>query len=135
MSDNAFYYLHTNGALICKRFRPDPSDFVRRIWGVDRTDRMCAWRILFEATALGADMQRIGELAHKWKCTFADLSNYLQCGGTQEATVERWKGMKKLCMELWGVDVDTAFTLLEESGGWKGWPTIKQVKERMAVAN
>ena len=128
MSENTFFYLHTNGALIYKRLRPDPSDFVRRVWKVDTRDRMCAWRILLETTALGANIERIRELAEKWKCNFADLGQYFIHGGTAEATLTR--GMEKMCKELWGLDLNAVWDL---TGELDRWPTREEVKERMAV--
>lgn len=62
----AYYYLHTNGSLIYKRFRPDQSDFVRRIWAVDLRDRGTGYLMLVEAAALGADMRRVLDLAAHW---------------------------------------------------------------------
>lgn len=67
-----WYYLHTNGDLIFKRFRPDPGDFVRRVWSIDTADRFDAWRICIEALALGARRDRIDELAQKWGLTDED---------------------------------------------------------------
>jgi hypothetical protein len=68
-----FYYLHTNGDLIFKRFEPElASPFVKAVWRVDTTDRGCAWRIVLEGLALGAREERIKELAHKWNLTVED---------------------------------------------------------------
>lgn len=63
-----FYYLHTNGDLIWKKFRPerDPGGFVRRVWPMDPSRREDGYVILVEAAALGADMNRVLELARKW---------------------------------------------------------------------
>jgi len=82
MSIEGWYYLHTNGALI---YKPDhdgtvadirESDFARGLWPMDPTDRAGAWRILVEAGAAGADMQRIKELAAKWHCNDDDAQHY-----------------------------------------------------------
>lgn len=72
MSDPWFYYLHTNGELIAKRFRPDPSDFVRKIWTLNLEERESAYIILVEAACLGANMNRVLELAKHWHCDGAD---------------------------------------------------------------
>jgi len=74
-----YYYLHTNGDLIYKRFDPgeDVSDLVRRVWPVDIRDRATAWRIVLEGLALGARVSRVRELATKWGCTAADFLEYL----------------------------------------------------------
>ncbi len=61
-----FYYLHTNGDLIAKRFEPEGSDFVRKVWRVDLTDRGTGYIMLIEAAALGARMARVLELAEHW---------------------------------------------------------------------
>lgn len=42
ITEGGFYYLHTNGDLIWKRFRPEyDSDFVKRVWAVDAADGLC----------------------------------------------------------------------------------------------
>lgn len=61
-----FYYLHVNGDLIAKRFRPEDSDFVRKVWSVDLTDRGTCYILLVEAAALGANMTRVLDLAKHW---------------------------------------------------------------------
>jgi len=69
-----YYYLHTNGSLIFKRFTPeDDSPFVKKVWRIDPADRETAYIVLLEALALGANKQRIKELAAKWGCTAEDL--------------------------------------------------------------
>jgi len=72
-----YYYLHTDGNLIFKRFCPDPSDFVRKIWPVDISNRANAWRIILEALALKGNINRIKELAEKWNCDLQDLVKYM----------------------------------------------------------
>lgn len=81
MSDPWFYYLHTNGALIAKRFRPDWSDFVRRIWTVNLEDRGTGYLMLIEAAALGADMRRVLDLAAQWKMDGADGLEFCERAG------------------------------------------------------
>lgn len=77
-----WYYLHTNGSLIYKRELGDTaadireSDFARAMWPVDDRDRETAWNILVEALALGANKDRIEELAVKWGCTNDDAIHY-----------------------------------------------------------
>lgn len=83
--DDGFYYLHTNGALIWKRFRPDPSDFVVQVWAIDTTDRACAWSFLLEALASGASIGRVSELAAKWECNTQDLPRYMARNPTPSA--------------------------------------------------
>ena len=74
-----FYYLHTNGELIFKRFKPDDdSPFVRAICPVDLRDRYCAWRIVLEGFFYGARVDRLVDLAEQWKLTFEDLIELLK---------------------------------------------------------
>ena len=61
-----WYYLHTNGDLIAKKFRPEPSDFVRRIWVMRPDERESGYVLLVEAACLGAKMARVLELAKSW---------------------------------------------------------------------
>ena len=78
MNDSGFYYLHTNGDLIWKKLRPeDDSPFVRRIWRCT-FDRGCAWLIVIEALAMGADRKRIDELALKWNLTDEDAQEFVK---------------------------------------------------------
>lgn len=79
MSEDGYYYLHTNGALIHKRFRPeDDSPFVRRIWPSHVGDRANAWLIAIEAKAMGANPARIKELAIKWGLTDEDAQQFIK---------------------------------------------------------
>ena len=81
MSIVGWYYLHTNGEVI---YKPDPSaamdirdsDFARGLWPMDPSDRAGAWAILVEASAAGANPQRIQELAAKWGCNDGDAEIY-----------------------------------------------------------
>lgn len=82
MADDGYYYLHTNGSLLWKRFRPeDDSSFVVRVWTVDRTNRLNAWTICIEAKALGANPKRIAELAEKWGLTDEDGQELVKHSG------------------------------------------------------
>ena len=81
MSDIHYYYLHTNGDLIHKRFRPDPSDFVVKIWDIDITDRGNAWTLVIDAARLGARQSRIDELVEKWGLTNEDAEEYAKVVG------------------------------------------------------
>lgn len=80
---DGYYYLHTNGDLIFKPaivVESDPdyfdSDFVRKVWTVDTTDRGRSWIICIEALALGARENRIAELVAKWKLTDDDAHEF-----------------------------------------------------------
>lgn len=75
--EEGFYYLHTNGELIYKRFMPESdSDFVRAIWRVIPSERESAWSICIEALAMGARKDRVMELATKWGLTDEDAQEF-----------------------------------------------------------
>ncbi len=83
MSITGYYYLHKNGNLIYKNDIDDgvvadfrESDFVVMFWPIDLQNRSTLWRILIEALALGTDLNRIYELAEKWKCNNEDAVHY-----------------------------------------------------------
>ncbi len=80
-----YFYLHTNGDLIYKpaivvEFDPEHfnSNFVVETWGFAQEYRECAWTILVEALALGANIKRIKELQQKWGCTNEDAVKYAE---------------------------------------------------------
>jgi hypothetical protein len=106
MDGSGFYYLHTNGELIYKRFRPDPSDFVRRIWEIEPSDRGNAWRILLEAAALGIRQDRLDELCRAWGITPVDLVEYFSRVGSKDSTKERFEGMKRIISSVWRYNPD-----------------------------
>lgn len=105
MSENGYYYLHTNGDLIWKSYRPDHSDFVRRVWPCYVSDRGYGWVILIEALALGARRTRIDELAHKWGMDNDDAQEFCKRAGLR---VFR-DGSGEWCA------VDSSFVNLQES--------------------
>ena len=74
MSDDIWwYYLHTNGSLIAKRFEPESdSPFVRKVWKLNINERESAYVLLVEAACLGVPMSRILELAKHWGADGAD---------------------------------------------------------------
>jgi hypothetical protein len=83
MTIAGYYYLHSNGDLIWKRNLDDgqvadfrESSFVIQFWPLDPQDRETCWRILVEASALGAKEHRLNELADKWGCDDADAQVY-----------------------------------------------------------
>ena len=82
MSFDGFYYLTEDGQLIPTTEEPanDDSAYVC-IWPVDSSDRYNAWKIATEALALGADKERIKELAEKWDLTDLDAHTYAQLTG------------------------------------------------------
>ena len=67
-----FYYLHTNGDLIAKKFYPDDSDFVRKIWTVQLDERESGYVMLVEAACLGAKMPHVLDLAKQWNMDGVD---------------------------------------------------------------
>lgn len=94
MSNDGWYYLHTNGELIWKKCKPeDDSPFVKRIWSVDTTDRMNAWKIVLEAFLLGGRGDRIKELAQKWHLTFEDSIEMLKHASENGITDEIREGL------------------------------------------
>lgn len=82
-----YYYLHANGEVLYKRASPscisdfENSDFVRLWWPVEPDDRRGAWRILIEATAHGANPERVANLARAWHCDNADAAEYARREG------------------------------------------------------
>jgi len=76
---DGFYYLHTNGDMIFKRFEPEAeSPFVKKVWPLDLKNRMDAWKIALEGLFLGANIERIEDLAKKWGLTFEDSIEMLK---------------------------------------------------------
>lgn len=75
-----YYYLHVNGDLIFKRFDPgeDDSSFIKRVWKIKTTDRGTAWLLLVEALAMGANCDRIKELADRWGVNDEDAPNFIK---------------------------------------------------------
>jgi len=76
---DGYYYLHTNGELIFKKFEPEfDSDFVRKIWSIDTNNRANAWRIILESLALNANIERVKKLSLKWGCDLKDVVEYMK---------------------------------------------------------
>lgn len=79
-----WYYQHQNGDLIFKREMGDTaadlreSPFVIMLWPLDTKDRSSAWRIVVEALAIGANKERVMELAKKWCCDDDDAKIYAE---------------------------------------------------------
>jgi len=88
MQSHGFYYLHTSGDLIYKHdvdgggiADARESSFVRAVWLVYPESRACAWDILVESLAAGANKNRVFEIACKWGATNEDATNYAQALG------------------------------------------------------
>ncbi len=109
---DGFYYLHSNGDMIWKRFRPEqePGGFVRRVWPVDRTDRCVAWIIVIEALALGAKEERIRELSDHWHLDTEDLPEFLV--RYTHPTDEQRYGLRLFLTRIARVDADEWFDWL-----------------------
>ena len=79
---DGWYYLHTNGDLIYKRDLPGTaadireSPFAVMLWPISLKERVDAWRLLVEASAAGANKERVKELAEKWGCNDGDAQHY-----------------------------------------------------------
>ncbi len=82
MATTHLYYLHINGDLICKRNDAGAaadireSSFARAMWFFDPDDRATTWTIAVEALALGANTDRVNELAQQWELSDPDGTNY-----------------------------------------------------------
>lgn len=101
-----YYYLHENGAVLFKRAAPgvisdfENSDLVRCWWPCEPANRRGAWRILIEATARGADHERVFQLAQRWHCNDTDAAIYamregidlMQDAGEFTATLDGQQG-------------------------------------------
>lgn len=112
--DNHWYYLHTNGALIHKRTDPgaDGSDFVRRVWRLDTSNRETAWTLLLEALALGARTNRVAELAEKWGCDSRDLTEFVL---RANVTDELRRGCEIYLREVVGIAPDSYWDWLAKT--------------------
>jgi hypothetical protein len=77
-----WYYLHENKELIYKN-SPNAivdirdSDLCHSAWAWDG-QRQTAWQILVESLSLGADKERVLELAKQWECDDKDAEQYAE---------------------------------------------------------
>lgn len=84
MGISGWYYLHENGELIHKQdfdgVAADirESDFAKALWPIDTEDRAGAWRIVVESLSIGANKERVFELAEKWGCNDEDAQKYAE---------------------------------------------------------
>jgi len=107
---DGYYYLHTNGDLIWKKFEPEAdSPFVKKVWPMDPSDRANAWTILLEALALGASIDRARDLATHWNCDEKDLTEMMARVQPTDLMV---KGMKRFLKDIIGVNHIRWFTWL-----------------------
>lgn len=99
---DGYYYLHTNGEMIWKKFEPErDSPFVVQVWPVDLTSRANGWTIVLEGIALGANVDAIKFLMKKWSCTLEDSFTMAYKMTPNPITA---KGLKMLCAEVWGME-------------------------------
>ena len=115
-----YYYLHTNGDLIGKNpavVDSDPfyfdSDFVKKTWKIDTEDRGSCWTMLLEALALGACIDRVKELAEKWKCDKADSVEMIV---RIKPTNRLRKGITIFVEKILGEDIEAFWSNLEKLG-------------------
>lgn len=122
---DGYYYLHSNGSLIWKRYLDSgqvadfrESDFVKMFWPLDTQSRYDAWRICVEALALGTDPKRVKELATLWKCDDDDAQNFADCFGLQlYMEGDRWCATR------------ADFTNLQESNAGFGETCLEAIAE------
>ena len=105
-----YYYLHTNGDLIGKNpivvdgdASYFDSDFVQKVWLIDTEKRGDCWKLLLEALAKGARIDRVKELAEKWKMDKADSIEMMK--RVKPNNLMRG-GMKIFIKEILGMDVE-----------------------------
>lgn len=124
MSESFYYYLHENGDLIGKPPNVIEADgpwvyfdspFVRKWWHLDLRERGQAWDFLCDAIALGANVERVRDLAQKWRCSVDDLHHYLEWKPREERAAQRPK-LARLLNEVWELDLDIYLEMLGHSG-------------------
>ena len=105
-----WYYLHTNGSLIHKSFygmeqRADfqESDFVKKYWLIDISNRESAWNLLLEALDAGAAEDRIRGLGILWGCDETDLVEYM---ARSENTPQRIKMVHNYITKMFKKDAN-----------------------------
>jgi len=114
-----YYYLHTNGDLIGKNPIVVDNDgsyfdspFVKAHWLIDTEARDDGWKLLLEATALGADITHIKELATKWGATFEDSIEMLKhC----EPTELMQQGLSCFIKQVLGLDEEEYWKRVESN--------------------
>jgi len=121
---DGFYYLHTDGNLIFKPAvvaeSPDyfDSPFVKKVWRLDLSDRLNAWRIVLEALSMGCRVERAKELAEKWGLTFNDSIEMLKRMNRKEISEGMIKGMDIFIKEILGMGIEAFWAKVKE--GWNG---------------
>lgn len=122
--EQGFYYLHTDGSLI---FKPaivadDPeyfnSPFVKKVWRMDFTNRLDAWKLVLEAFCLGARADRIKELAQKWGLTLEDSIEMLKRTPKDQLTEGMREGLPLFVACILQMTPDEYWTKVRED--WDG---------------
>lgn len=116
-----WYYLHTNGDLIGKHpvvVEADPeyfdSPFVKKTWHIILDDRGDAWRLVLEALVLGARIDRVKELADKWKLTKEDAMEMIF---RLDPDDDLKKGFSIFCEKILKIDEDKFWDEVFERSG------------------
>lgn len=110
--NDGFYYLHTNGDLIFKpAIAVDSSEyfnspFVKRVWPIDLKNRLCAWKIVFEALWLKCSIPRAKELVDKWGLDYKDSIEMLKRIPEEEITADMMAGMTIFIKEILGMELN-----------------------------
>jgi len=113
---NWYYYLHTNGDLIGKNPVIVESDneyfnspFVQKVWNIDLEDRGSIWDFVLEALTIGARLDRIKELAEKWKLNYEDSKEYIQ---RRKPTETLQKGLRLFAEKVLNMNPEDYFDKL-----------------------
>jgi hypothetical protein len=121
---DSWYYLHTNGKLIYKQDFPGieadirESDLAIMLWPIDLEDRENAWQVLVEALACGANLERVMELAVKWRCNDEDALIYASCVGARLfMDGDQWCATRKDFVDLQESPAGFGNTALEALAG------------------
>ncbi len=123
--NDGFYYLHTNGEMIYKRFEPETdSTFVKKVWPIDSTSRLNAWKIVLEGFFYGAKVDRLKELSQKWDLTFEDSVELLKRTRKEERTEAMMGGLPSFVAHVFQMTPDTYWSKVKEK-----WETLKEATE------
>ncbi len=131
-----YYYLHTNGDLIGKNpvvVDSDPSyfdsDFVQKVWCIETEERGDCWKLVLEALAKGARIDRVKELVEKWKMDKADSFEMIARTPLDEAkpNVLMRGGMSIFIEKILGMDVDEYWKEVKAWGDKEKRRNIKEV--------
>lgn len=98
---DGWYYLNRCGNMIWQKLEPEKSDVVVHVWPVNLTSRENGWTIILEGIALGANFDAIKYLMKKWSCTLEDSFTMAYKMTPNPITA---KGLKMLCVEVWGME-------------------------------